>query len=71
MLKLFEKGNKQLNRELSIIEIIRSLRKSDIFLKSDKIPIEMKQEFINDVHNYIDLDTTEEENNAIPEPAIL
>jgi hypothetical protein len=31
----------------------------------------MKQEFINDVHNYIDLDTTEEENNVIPEPAIL
>jgi hypothetical protein len=31
----------------------------------------MKQEFINDVHNYIDLDTTEEENNAIPEPTIL
>ena len=30
----------------------------------------MKQEFINDVHNYIDLDTTEEEtkeNNVIPE----
>jgi hypothetical protein len=24
MLKLFEKGNKQLNRELSIIEIIKS-----------------------------------------------
>ena len=35
IVKLFEKGNKQLNRELSIIEIIRSLRKSDIFLKSD------------------------------------
>ena len=30
----------------------------------------MKQEFINDVHNFIDLDTSVEENNSIPEPAI-
>ena len=30
----------------------------------------MKNLFINDVHNYINLDTTEEENNSIPEPSI-
>ena len=46
---------------MSIIEIIKSLRKSDIFIKSDQISKEMKQEFIDDINNYIDLDTTEDE----------
>ena len=46
---------------MSIIEIIKSLRKSDIFIKSDHVSTEMKQEFIDDINNFIDLDTTEDE----------
>jgi hypothetical protein len=46
---------------LSIIETIKSLRKSDIFIKKNKISKEMKQEFIDDINNFIDLDTTEDD----------
>ena len=39
-------------------------------MKSDKISSEMKKEFENDVHNFIDLDTTEDDKEVKNTPNI-
>jgi len=61
---LFYKGGKKLNKEMSIIEIVKTLRKADIFLSSKYITTEMKEDFFEDEKNFVDLDTTEEDVDA-------
>ncbi len=60
---LFYKGGKKLNKELSIIEIVKTLRKAEIFLHSKYITSKMKEEFFEDEKNYVDLNTSDEEIN--------
>jgi hypothetical protein len=62
---LIYKGGNKLNKEISIIEIVKTLRKAEIFLNSKYITSEMKEDFIEDEKNFVDLDTTEEDYDAL------
>ena len=44
---------------MSIIEIVKTLRKAEIFLSSKYITSDMKEDFFEDEKNFVDLDTTE------------
>ena len=43
---------------MSIIEIVKTLRKAEIFLSSKYITSDMKEDFFEDEKNFVDLDTT-------------
>jgi len=61
---LLNKGGEKLDKEMSIIEIVKILRKAEIFLSSKYITSEMKEDFFEDEKNFVDLDTTEEDIDA-------